>query len=875
MGLSKTQVWNHRFELIYLYKSFKRVQPRSHAEEFIMYTYKLSHPIVIIIFLCLVLVAGCATAALSNQNPRDLPTISQKTQGMERQEGFFSFYYESHTGNLYLEIERPGEEFLYLNSLVTGIGTNEMWGFDRGTIGREAVVRFERFGPNVLLIQDNTTFRALDTGNVHKLRSVEESFPTSVIGSFPVVAGTGDKLLVDGTEFFLKDMYDIANRLHRAGHGNFSVDRDRSAIYHERTKAFPKNTEVQVMHTFAADNPSALISRHTPDGRSLTLRQQHSFVELPDPGFTPRNFDPRVGFFHINYMDFNRPFPEEYERRLIARWRLEKKDPDAGISEPVKPITFYMDPGIPEPYYSAFKEGILWWNKPFEAAGFQNAVVVEDLPDDADPMDARYSVIQWVHRSGPGPSVGPSLKDPRTGEIIKTIVRMDSHRSLVNYSMYRGYIPAAESIHQCGLSEPGFDAWITQYISAGNVNAEEFAMARRRQHAAHEVGHTLGLAHNFIAASYGRASVMDYPAPLLRLQDDGSIDVSDAYRDGPGSYDSLAIMYGYTQFDSAEEEEQRLHDIVQRGIERGNRFITGDDAGTAGSIPQAAVWVNGENMIDELERIMMVRQTLLNNFDLSSIDPGQPVWLLQEPFTQVYLYHMFTLMAATKTIGGMDWTYARAGDGQTITEIISPDEQRRALSLILKNLDPDALRLPDHVTGMLAPAPYGYAAEEGIFSSPAGPAFDPISVARSVAQSVVNGILQRDRAARLIAFHAQNAELPSLDEVITKLIDATWGVETLRNPMDAALQRVGQRAVLDGILHLAADGNATVDVRAAAELKLTDLYGMISDRTGRTGESEAHYNLARGDIRRYLDRTAIPVDIMKPVSAPPVTPWLD
>lgn len=835
----------------------------------------LSLLVLILSFLTVVFAVDNATAALLNEDVRELPAIAQKTSGMERQEGYFTLYYDTRTGKLYIEIERLNDEFLYLNSLVTGIGAHGMWGFDRGTIGREAVVRFERFGSNIMLIQDNTNFRALDTDSAYKLRSVKESFPTSVLGSFPVVAKSGDRLLVDGTDFFMKDMYNTKNRLQQAGHGNFQIDRDRSAIYYERTKAFPNNTEVQVMHTFATDNPSSLISRHTPDGRSLTLRQQHSFVKLPEPGYTPRKFDPRVGYFHVGFMDFNRPFPEDYEQRWIARWRLKKKDPGAGLSEPVEPITFYMDPAIPEPYYSAFKEGILWWNKPFEAAGFKNAVVVEELPDDVDPMDARYSVIQWVHRAGPGPSVGPSFVDPRTGEIIKTNVRMDSHRSLVNYSMYRSFVHAEESIHHCGFMEPGIEEWILNFDEAGNISAEEFAMARRRQHAAHEVGHTLGLAHNFIAASYGRASVMDYPAPLLHLRDDGTIDVSDAYRDSPGAYDTLAIRYGYTQFDSPEEEKRGLDEIVQWGIENGHLFITGGDASAAGSIPRAAVWVNGEDMIDELERMMNIRQTLIQNFDKTVIDEGQPVWLLQERFTQVYLHHMFTLLAAIKTIGGMNWTYAVTGDGQTVTEIISPGEQRKALEIILGNLEPDALKIPDHIVKFMAPPPYGYSTTEGVFDSPAGPAFDHIAAARSLAQSVIDGILHRERAARLVAFHARNPQSPSINEVMTGLIDATWENERNDDPVDAVLLRVSQRAVLDGLLKLAADDNATVDVRASAELALGDLYELINNRTGRTADERAHYTMARGDIRRYLEREATPTDPSKPLPTPPLTPWLD
>ena len=836
-----------------------------------LYIYHKEHSMVQLYFtraiVCFLLALAIPAAAVL---PDSFNSIDDRTSGMEKQDGFFPLYYEEHTGKLFIEVPELDRKFLYFNILTTGLGAERPASLDRGTTGDPAVVWFERHGPKLILIQDNTNFRAVDTDNEYLKRSVEESFPTSILGAFQIAAKNGDRFLIDVTDFFLYDRYDIANRLRRAGFGDFRMDKDRSIIYKPRTKSFPKNTEVQVMQTFSSDNPSRELSQLSPDGRSVTFRQHHSFVQLPGPGFKPRAFDPRMGFFAVNYKDFNRGFDEEYDRRWIRRWRLEKKDPGADLSEPVEPITYYMDRGIPEPYYTAFKEGILWWNKPFEAAGFKNSVVVKDLPEDADPMDVRYSVVQWVHRSGPGPSVGPSLRDPRTGEIIKANVRMDSYRSHVNYTKYRGYEPAAAENMECSFMSYGIDEWITGYDDNGSVTAEEYTMARRRQHAAHEVGHTLGLAHNFIASSYGRASVMDYPAPLLKLTDDGKLDLSDAYAPSVGAFDTLAIRWGYTQFETPEEEKQGLEEIVQWGLEQGYRFITGGDAGSAGSIPQASTWVNGEDMLDELERIIEIRNVMLDRFDDHAIDRNDPLWLLQERFAQVYFYHNSTLTAATKAIAGMDWNYAFAGDGQTPVQILEPEYQRRALDLVLEVLEPEYLRVPDRIVRTMAPPPYGYNAINRTVETTAGPAFDHLAAAQAIAQSAVNGILHRERAARLVSFHARDPEYPSLYEVLTGLVERTWGAERAAEPDLEELQRVSMRAVVDGLINLASDGEATIGVRAVTELKLKELSEMIAVMEPLTPGHKAHLEQAVRDIQRYFEQ---PADRLRPAAIPRLGPF--
>jgi hypothetical protein len=798
----------------------------------------------------LVVVVLCALfltpAPLSAQQ-----SIRDYTRGMEKRDGYFPLYWDATGGRLLLEIPRLNEDFLYLTSLATGLGDTRM-GLDRGLIGGEGIARFERHGPKILLVFTNPRFRAVNTDNPALTRSVEESFPTSTVAAFDVVAEERGRVLVDATAHFLADHMAVVRRLEGADQGRFSLDRDRSTVYLPRTRAFPQNTEVEVSLTFTSSNPSFRIRSHAPDGRALTLRQHHSLVRLPDAGFTPREGDPHIGVLLSSFYDFSRSLDQRYESGYVARHRLQKRDPAAPMSEPLEPIIYYLDRGIPEPYRTAFREGASWWNSVFEAAGFVNAFRVEDMPDDMDPMDARYNVIQWVHRSSPGFSIGPSYVDPRTGEIIKAAVRMDSYRSLTDYNIYAGAM---------------LDSWLTSLDSM--VTGEEFAMARRRQHSAHEVGHTLGLAHNFIAASYGRASVMDYPGPLIRLVD-GHIDVSEAYRDGPGVYDSIAIRYAYTQFADPASEAEGLQAVVREAIENGIKFNTGPDNAIWGSFPEVTQWVNGSDAVEELARVMDVRQALIDQFDERAIRPGEPMAWLNQRFVPVYLHHRYALEAAIKAVGGMEFAYAVRGDGLSPTTIIPPERQRRALELALDALEPEELAIPERVLALMAPRAFGYQSDEWFFGSDAYPAFDQLGAARTLSGMVIGALLEPRRAARLVALHARDAEVPSLEEVIARVLERTWAARTSRE--SAVLHRVVQRVVVDELIDLASDPDATVEVRGGAEWGLRWVFEQIQTQQPRLPEEEAHLQLTWADIDRFLNRRDAPTERSRPRNAPPGTP---
>ena len=801
-----------------------------------------------------------ATSGAQNQTqgtPSPATTIASRTAGFERRDGFVPLYVDSRQGRLYAELPRAARHALFWVSLATGFGSNPV-GLDRGASGADQVVRFDRDGDRVLMVLENTAFRTSLDDPAHR-RSVEESFPTSTVASLPVLAEEGDRLLVDMSDVAYRDWNDVAGTLARLNQGTYTVARERSSIDRAHTSSQPTNSEIDVALTFTTTGrPGGIMNRIAPDGRAFTLRQHISLLPLP-VGYQPRALDPRVGFFGVTFKDYGQPIQRALEQRWIARHRLERVDPNDPRSPIKNPIVYYVDAGIPEPVRQATLDGVRFWSEAFDRAGLHGAFRAELLPEGADPLDARYNVVQWENRNERGWSVGGSLGDPRTGEILKGMARMDSHRARTDYNIYAALL--------------GADA------AAADT---AFVLARVRQVSAHEVGHTLGMQHNYIASTYERASVMDYPAPRVRLGANGDIDISAAYGRGPGDYDVWAIRWAYGIFPPGTERDS-LAAIVAEGLRKGYLYLTDADARPENaSDPRTNLWDDAETPYVFLQHQTAVRRVALSRFGMRNIRVGEPVATLQERLAPLYFWHRFALNGVTKTIGGMIYSNTVRGDGQIATHPIDGAHQRAALSALLAALQPSELAIPDTVLNLLGPRPSGYGGPVNNSNSPVGelfrgrtdPAFDELSAARTLSQMIVDGILQRERAARLIAFSTRGSSMLTLGETIDSLVARTWQQRDAgASPKLVALRRVTQRAVADRLLALAADTEASPEVRSVVEYEIARLRAVAQARAnGGDVMSRAHWLSIATDFARWIDRRELP----KPtpaLAAPPGDPF--
>jgi hypothetical protein len=708
-------------------------------------------------------------------------------------EGFFNFYWQESEGKIFLEIDTWNEEFLYVSFLAAGVGSNDI-GLDRGQTGNTKVVRFERYGPKVLLIQTNYDYRA-ESDNPDEQKSVQEAFAQSVIGGFQVAAEQDGKVLIDLTDFIISDAHGVSNALKRSGQGSYSLDKEKSVLYPESTKNFPLNSEFEALLTFSGTPSGRYIREVVPTPELVSVRQRHSFVALPDDQYQKREFDPRAGYFGIQYMDYATPIDQDIHKRYISRHRLQKKNPKRSISEAIEPIIYYVDRGAPEPIRSALIEGASWWNEAFEAAGFKDAFQVKLLPEGADPLDVRYNMIQWVHRSTRGWSYGASVRDPRTGEIIKGHVSLGSLRVRQDFLIAQGLLSPYEE----GRS--------------ASPEMTKMALARLRQLSAHEVGHTIGLAHNYIASTY-RGSVMDYPHPRINLDENGNIDLSKAYDVGIGEWDKIAIRYGYAEFDKKQNEKTELDKILQQGIEQGIVFLSDQDARPQGSAhPKAHLWDNGTDAAEELFHIMKIRSKALASFSEKNIPVGTPMSNLQEVLVPVYFLHRYQTEAATKMIGGLEYNYAVRGDGTASAKLIDPKLQADALEAILSTIDPDNLALDERIISMIPPKPMGYERGRENVNGHTGLTFDPLAFAETAAQMTMDLLLNPQKCARMVEFHARDEKQPSVEFLYQAVYEFVFN-KPAEGELHKEIQFLSRDIFINHLIALASSESSSGNVRA-------------------------------------------------------------
>jgi hypothetical protein len=824
-----------------------------------------------IILFILFAVSVCFPGFAYSQEKQEA-TFEEKTGKLQKIDGFMPLYWDARNGKMYLEISRLNREFLYQISLPAGLGSNPV-GLDRGQLGRTFVVYFERVGNKILLVQPNYRYRALSNDEAER-NAVADSFAKSVIFGFKVESEKDGRVLVDATAFLMRDAHGVAERLRQARQGNFKLDDSRSAFYLERTKGFPFNTEIETTLTFAGEEPGRLVGSVTPTANSVTVREHHSFVELPDNNYKPRKFDPRTGSFGITFYDYASPFTEAIEKRWISRHRLEKKDPEKAVSEVVKPIVYYVDPGAPEPIRSALVEGASWWKQAFEAAGFKNAFEVKVLPKTADPMDIRYNMINWVHRSTRGWSYGASVTDPRTGEIIKGNVSLGSLRIRQDFMLGTGMIPAFANGEENGFCMFG-DSPDLSYLASTEKDSQEMSLARIRQLAAHEVGHTLGFSHNFAASSYNRGSVMDYPAPMVEIKN-GKLDFSNAYSTGIGSFDKFAVKFAYSQFPASANETAELEKIISQGLADGMLYIAdGDARGMNTAHPLASIWDNGTDMVVYLRHEMEVRRIGLNNFGLKNIPNGTPLSELEKSLIPLYLHHRYQLVSALKSVGGMYFTYAVKTGGdvspEQYREIVAPDRQRVALTAVLDTIKPEELAFPGNILKLLPPRADGYDNGTGeYFQKNTEPVFDSIGAAMIAADLAISGLLEPSRAGRMIEFNAQDRKYPHFKETTDALIQRIWKTAKPANGYYAAILAAEQNLLAQRLMDLTANPEAATQVRAVSNEALHQLNEAL--KTELKTRPDAQKRLIQQDIERFLTRPDAPRQRTPVLPIPPGEP---
>ena len=810
----------------------------------------------------LVLVLGACAAAPPAAPPAPAaggtPTIEAKTAGMERHDGLFPVYWDAAAGTVWLEIPRLDEDVLYVHGLVAGLGSNDV-GLDRNQLGGERVVRFERVGPRVLMVQPNLRFRA-ETDNAAERQAVREAFAESVEWGFDVAAETDGRVLVDATAFVVRDVHGVAQTLRRTGQGAFALDKARSAPAPERLRAFPANTELEARLTFASDAPGRFVRDVAADPSAVTVRVRHSLIALPDDGYEPRAFDPRAGYFPLSYADYATPIGEPVVQRLITRHRLRCAGaPDAdGLCTPERPIVYFLDPGTPEPVRSALLDGARWWAEGFRAAGFRDAYRVEVRPDSLDPMDVRVNTIQWVHRATRGWSYGASIVDPRTGEILKGHVSLGSLRVRQDYLLAEGLLAPYAGAGAAGLA-PDDDPMLA------------LALARLRQLSAHEVGHTIGLAHNFAASSQDRASVMDYPAPLAALAADGAgtagspVDLSGAYASGLGAWDVQAVRYGYAHAPGAPAR------VLRENRERGLRYLTDADARPPGAATTtAALWDNGADPVAALRGMMAVRRAALDRVGEASVREGRPLATIEEVLVPLYLAHRYQVEGTVRLLGGVDYAYSVRGDGEAPPEAVPAARQAAALEALLATLAPAELALPAAVRDIVPPRPPGYADARERFDRRTGPTLDPVAPAETAADLVLGLLLDRERAARLVYQHDRDPELPGLTAMLARTTTAIGAFE----PADAyegELQRTVLTSWVRALLALAGDAEAAPAVRARTEDALVGLGTALANLRG-ADENAVHARWLVGEIQRFLARDVQALPPAERLRTPPGSP---
>lgn len=723
---------------------------------------------------------------------------SDPLAGLEYKEGFIDLYIDKSENRILANLSKANEDgvslrLIHTARLTAGLGSNPI-GLDRGWGDSGKIITFRQMGNKVIIEAENMHYRA-NPDNPLEERAVRESFARSFLASTDVIRES-DGLLVDLTDFLTSDVLNLVQYLKDRDQGSFSVSKDRTFVDSKNVFAFPNNVEMDVFFTLSSAKPGTEVATTAANGRDATLIQHHSFVRLPEEGYEPLKSDPRAGAIEEVHYDYSAPISEQIETRLARRYRLQRNE----AGETVNPIIFYIDSGAPEPIRSALVDGAKWWEAAFEAAGYPDGYRVEILPEDAHPLDIRYNVVQWVHRQTRGWSYGGGVSDPRTGEMLKGHVNLGSLRVRQDRMIFEGLAGTAKT------------------DSGADDDPVELALDRIRQLSAHEVGHALGFAHNFAASTYGKGSVMDYPAPDVRVTN-GQMDFSNTYGVGIGDWDKFAAIWLYGDLTSEEREA-----VIQNALERGLAYVADTDARSAGTAhPLGNIWDNGRDPVEGLTEAMRVRRLALDTFGPDRIHPGQPIYDLNKVIVPIYLYHRYQTAAAAKYIGGMSFNYGVNGDGQSPARILAPSDQKRALAAVLKTLDPAELDIKDSTLDLLTPSLVSYSfadSDRELFRRTAYPAFDVTAAADTATDLTFDVLLHPRRAARLIEFKRRDARNLGLMDVLQQT--RTYVMRQPNNDRTGEIAKGIQARFVFALMELA-ESSTTPGVKARTDKVLRDI----------------------------------------------------
>ncbi|GAB2841814.1 zinc-dependent metalloprotease [Pseudoduganella ginsengisoli] len=764
-------------------------------------------------------------------------TLQEQTQGLAAQAGFIDLWRDTAQGRVLLGVSALDQPFLLMSSLPYALGSNDV-GLDRRQSGDVKMVRFQKHGARLFLVQDNTRFMANST-DADERAAVQESFAGAVLWAGDILASEGNRHLVDFSSFLLADQHGVSARLAETKQGAYAVDARRSAVLAADAKAYPDNIELEALLTFQGPGQGEWVRQVAADPNSLTMRQHISMVRLPDSGYHPRAYHPQSGGFDTGYYDYATPLASSLDVRWQVRHRLEKTDPNAAVSTVKKPIVYYVDRGAPEPVRSALLEGARWWATAFEKAGFKDAYKVELLPEGADPMDVRYNIITWTHRATRGWSYGNALSNPLTGEIIRGAVTLGSQR-------VRQDILIAESL-------------LAPYGKEGSKEklAEQMALARLRQLSAHEVGHTLGFAHNFAASRHGNGSVMDYPHPVLKLTAQGDVDLADAYGAGVGPWDDYIVKHVYGQF--AGDEQAALAQLRREAQAAGMTYVSDADARSpSASHPHGLLWDFGPDIVKTWDSLAAVRKRALENFSFNVLPDARQAGEIEARLVPVYLLQRYQAEGLARLLAGGEFDYASVSDIRTGiahggVRPVPAATQRAALNKLASTLQAEYLALPPKVLDVLTPPSQGYERNKEYFDTRMGGVFDALSAAEAAAAHSASFLLDAGRLNRIAWQHARDAAQPGVAEVLDVLVQRTWRRDAVPASLAGgeAVQLAANWVVLDTMLQTLQGGKLHAGVDAEVRTALAGLSGWLVKNGGK-GVTASSRKEASALINAYL-----------------------